>query len=171
MGMPGPSSCGCTGPDQFPSVPIAGAYGPTCGGCPPIAAVDPEPAADVAAPPGAEEDDAAAPAAEAPPFAADTGVADAAAGRGRRLAAGLREFEGRAGAVAPAVAAEYAVGAEIAGWWEVVERRDSVGEAARSGLWGAHSRVPCQQREEGCNISWGADERTFLSERHCASAG
>lgn len=67
------------------------------------------------------------------PFATGTGVAEAAAGRERRFAAGLREFDGRAGAVAVAVEV-YAAGAEMAGWWEVVERRDSVGEAARSVL-------------------------------------
>ena len=106
--------------------------------CPPIAAVDP--AADVAAAPDAEEDDAAPAAAETLPFAAGTGVAEAAAGRERRFAAGLREVDGRAGAVAGAVAA-YAAGAEMAGWWEVVERRDSVGEAARSVLIAAKCTV------------------------------
>lgn len=100
--MPGPSSCACTGPDQFLTA-IVGAYGETCGACPPAAAIDPDPdpdpAADDVAPTAAEEEDApaavAATAADAPAFADGTGVADAALGRGRRLAAGLREFGGR----------------------------------------------------------------------------
>jgi hypothetical protein len=120
---------------------------------------------DVAGTPGADEDDAAAPAKETPPFVG-AGVADAAAGRERRLAAGLREFEGRAGAAAAAVAA-YAAGAEIGCWWEVVERRDSVGEAARSGLSGCLS----VKRGEGGVLVGGVEERTFLSERRCVSAG
>ena len=74
------------------------------------------------------------------PFAAGAGVAEAAVGRERRFAAGLREFDGRAGAVAAGVVV-YAGGAEMAGWWEVVERRDSVGEAARSVLIEANSTV------------------------------
>ena len=116
---------------------MEGAYGATCGACPPIAAEGP--AADVAAAPDMEEDDAAA-AAERLPFAAGAGVAEAAVGRERRFAVGLREFDGRAGAVAAAVAV-YAVGVEMACWWEVVERRDSVGEAARSVLIEANSTV------------------------------
>ena len=67
------------------------------------------------------------------PFTAGAGVAEAPVGRERRFAAGLREFDDRAGAVAAAVAV-YTAGAEMGGWWEVVERRDSVGEAARSVL-------------------------------------
>lgn len=91
---------------------------------------DPDPAADDAATTPADEEDAcaAAPdtAADAPEFPEGIGVADAAVGRERRLAAGLREFGGRA----------RAAGAEMAGWWEVTERErwDSVGEGARSGL-------------------------------------
>lgn len=91
---------------------------------------DPGPATDDAATIPADEEDAgaAAPdiAADAPVFPVGTGVADAAVGRERRLAVGLREFGGRA----------RAAGAEMAGWWEVTERErwDSVGEGARSGL-------------------------------------
>jgi hypothetical protein len=131
--MPGPSSCSCTGPDQFLTA-IADTYGETCEGCPLAAGIDPDPdpdpAADDAATAADEEDaGAAAPdtAADAPPFPEGIGVAeDAAVGRERRLAAGLREFGGRA----------RAAGAEMAGWWEVTERErwDSVGEGARSGL-------------------------------------
>ena len=132
-GIPGPSSCACTGPDQFL---IAGTYGETCGACPPAAGIVPETELDPTAPDdaaaaAAEEEDAPAPAAAAtatdpPAFAVGIGVADAAVGRGRRLAAGLREFGGRASVA----------GAEMAGWWEVTERErwDSVGETARSGL-------------------------------------
>jgi len=72
-------------------------------------------------------EDAAAPAAaDVPAFPEGTGVADATVGRERRLAAGLREFGGRANAA----------GAEMGGWWEVTERErwDSVGDGARSGL-------------------------------------
>lgn len=82
---------------------------------------------DAATTPADEEGGGAADtAADAPAFPEGTGVADAAVGRGRRLAAGLREFGGRA----------RAAGAEMAGWWEVTERErwDSVGEGARSGL-------------------------------------
>jgi hypothetical protein len=100
-GIPGPSSCACTGPDQFLTA-IVGAYGETCGACPPEAGIDPdpdpEPAADDVAPTAAEEDApaaAAATATDAPAFPEGTGVADAALGRERRLAAGLREFGGR----------------------------------------------------------------------------
>jgi hypothetical protein len=67
---------------------------------------------DVAATPSADEVDADAAAAETAPFAVGAGVADAAVGRERRLAAGLRVFDGRAGAPVAGVAA-YAAGAEI----------------------------------------------------------
>lgn len=122
---------------------------------------------DVDGTPGADEDDAAAPAAETPPLAVGTGVADAAAGRVRRLAAGLREFEGRAGVVAVAVAA-YAAGAGIVCWWEVVERRDSVGEAARSGLSGS---FVSKEGKRAAALVGGVEGRTFLSDRRCVSAG
>jgi hypothetical protein len=130
-GIPGPSSCSCTGPDQFLTA-IADAYGETCGGCPLAAGIDPDPdpdpAADDAATTPADEEGAGAAdtAADAPAFPEDTGVADTAVGRERRLAAGLREFGGRA----------RAAGTDMAGWWEVTEREwwDSVGEGARSGL-------------------------------------
>ena len=120
---------------------------------------------EVAAKPGTDEDDAAAPAAETPPFTVGAGVADVATGRERRLAAGLREFEGRAGAVVAAVAA-YVAAAEIVCWWEVVERRDSVGEAARSGL----SGLFISKEGKGTVLVGGVEERTFLSEHHCVSA-
>jgi len=111
--MPGPSSCSCTGPDQFPTAVIAGAYGATCGGCPLTGAIDPDPAVEAVAIPAVEEDaPPSAAAADVTPFPAGTGVADAPPGRERRLAAGLREFEGRDGAAAEAEAA-YAAGAEI----------------------------------------------------------
>jgi hypothetical protein len=119
---------------------------------------------DVAGTPGADEDDAAAPAAEIPPLTVGAGVADAAVGRDRRLAAGLREFEGRAAAVAAA----YAAGAGIVCWWEVVERRDSVGEAARSGLSGL---FVSKEGKGAAVLVGGVEGRTFLSERRCVSAG
>jgi len=115
---------------------IAGTYDATCGGCPLPGAVDPDPAEDPAATPAAEEDAApTAATADVLPFPAGTGVADAALGRERRLAAGLREFEGRDGTAAEAVEA-YAAGAEVGCWCEITERerRDSVGDPARSGL-------------------------------------
>jgi len=109
----------------------ADAYGETCGGRPLAGGSDPDPAADDAATAPTDEADAgaaAAPdtAANAPAFPEGTGVADAAVGRERRLAVGLREFGGRV----------RAAGAEMAGWWEVTEREwwDSVGEGPRSGL-------------------------------------
>jgi hypothetical protein len=81
-------------------------------------------------------------AADAPAFPVGTGVADAAVGRERRLASGLREFGGRA----------RVAGAEMAGWWEVTERErwDSVGEGARSGLF----RQVKQQGDWFVSISW-----------------
>lgn len=89
------------------------AYGETCGGCPLVAGIDPDldpdPAADDAATtPTDEGAGATAPdtAANAAALPEGTGVADAAVGRERRLAAGLREFGGRC----------RAAGAEMAGW-------------------------------------------------------
>ncbi len=76
---------------------MAGGYDDaTCGGWPLVAT----PGSSAAPAPAAAKDDADA------PFAASVGVADAAAGRKRRLLlAGLRELEGRAGAVAAAAVA------------------------------------------------------------------